>query len=202
MQKRSEEILKLLGGGIALKEARLKALKITKEIQGFGSPNSASPTSSTTTTPSSSSETYSRFSSILSSCSTTSTPTRNDTYELNKHDQLQYSPHAKDSNSEEGTRDHVVIGSKYFTFRNKNHVGSHQWDCPEVRETSGFLLDSEDEEDVTADGFISGICSKLAGISSNGSNDEKSGLRSTVSDAGRSSSVTKKKFDRQYSLWY
>lgn len=195
MQKKSEEILKLLGGGIALKEARLKALKITKEIQGFGSPNTASPSSSTaSTTPSSSSET-SRFSSILSSYSTTSTPTWNDTYELNKHDQLR-SP-TKDSNSEEGTRDHEE-SNKYFTFKKNNvNVGSHQWDSPEVQE-SGLLLDSEDEK---ADGFISGICSKLAGISPSGGNDEEFGFMS-FSDDGRSSSVTKKKFDRQYSLWY
>ncbi|XP_054796119.1 uncharacterized protein LOC129301587 [Prosopis cineraria] len=37
MQKISDQILKLLQGGPTLREARLKALKITNEIQGFGS---------------------------------------------------------------------------------------------------------------------------------------------------------------------
>ncbi|KAI3442104.1 ENTH domain-containing protein [Psidium guajava] len=36
MHKKAEQILKLLGDRETLKEARLKALKITKEIQGFG----------------------------------------------------------------------------------------------------------------------------------------------------------------------
>ncbi|PPD95660.1 hypothetical protein GOBAR_DD07315 [Gossypium barbadense] len=35
MQKRSDKILELLGGGEALTQARLKALKTTKEIKGF-----------------------------------------------------------------------------------------------------------------------------------------------------------------------
>ncbi|PPS11009.1 hypothetical protein GOBAR_AA09631 [Gossypium barbadense] len=37
MQKRSDKILELLGGGEALTQARLKALKTTKEIKGFAS---------------------------------------------------------------------------------------------------------------------------------------------------------------------
>ncbi|CAI8603122.1 unnamed protein product [Vicia faba] len=46
MQNLTNEILKLLQGGEALKESRLKALKITNEIQGFGSGSSLdSPTS-------------------------------------------------------------------------------------------------------------------------------------------------------------
>ncbi|KAM6544513.1 hypothetical protein CsatB_025249 [Cannabis sativa] len=36
MQRKSDEILKLLGGSTLLKEARLKALKVKKEIYGFG----------------------------------------------------------------------------------------------------------------------------------------------------------------------
>lgn len=39
MQRKSEEILKLLGGKEVLKEARLRAFKVTREIQGFGSSN-------------------------------------------------------------------------------------------------------------------------------------------------------------------
>lgn len=48
MQKRAENILNLLRGGIILKEARLKAVKITNEIQGFGIDSvTASPSLST-----------------------------------------------------------------------------------------------------------------------------------------------------------
>ncbi|KAK3417289.1 hypothetical protein EUGRSUZ_H03030 [Eucalyptus grandis] len=41
MHKKAEQIVKLLGDREALKKARLKALKITKEIQGFGSSTSS-----------------------------------------------------------------------------------------------------------------------------------------------------------------
>lgn len=89
--------------------------------------------------------------------------------------------------------------STIFPAKNNNVEGSHLWDCPEIQET-GSLIDSEDHvEDGKTDGVISGICSKLVGMSpSRGYNDEKVGFRS-VSDAGRR---MKKKFDRQHSLWY
>ncbi|XLR44470.1 hypothetical protein S83_029130, partial [Arachis hypogaea] len=54
MLKLSEHILKLLEGGEALNEARLKALKITNEIQGYGI-SSSSPSSSSSSPSSSSS---------------------------------------------------------------------------------------------------------------------------------------------------
>ncbi|CAK8572105.1 unnamed protein product [Lathyrus sativus] len=53
MQNLSNEILKLLQGGEALKQARLKALKITNEIQGFGSGSSLNSPTSTVSSPSS-----------------------------------------------------------------------------------------------------------------------------------------------------
>lgn len=176
MKKKSDEILKLLGGGEKLKEARLKALKVTREIQGFGG--------SMTSSPNSSSSEASTFSSFLS-CSTTTTPTWNDINELNKF-QLPFL--AKESPE-----------STDFSAKNKNVEGSHLWDCPEIQET-GSLLDPEDVGGGKTDGVISGICSKLVGISpSKGyNNGEKVGFRS-VSDAGR---TMKKKYDRQHSLWY
>ncbi|GLT71422.1 hypothetical protein SLA2020_434400 [Shorea laevis] len=171
MKKKSDGILKLLGGGMILKEARLKALRVTKEIRGFGGSMTSSPSSST---PSSSSSETSNFSSFLS-CSTTKSP---------------------GSYSQGGIHDKE---STIFPAKNNNVEGSHLWDCPEIQET-GSLIDSEDHvEDGKTDGVISGICSKLVGMSpSRGYNDEKVGFRS-VSDAGRR---MKKKFDRQHSLWY
>ncbi|XP_030924156.1 epsin-3 [Quercus lobata] len=193
MQKKSDEILKLLGGGETLKQARLKALKVTKEIQGFGGsmgyPSSSTPS---TTTPSSSSSEASRFSSFLS-CSTTS-PTWNDINELDKHQLYTPKKEVLGSNSQGGIHDEE---NPIFPAANKNSEGSHLWYSPRIQET-GSLLDSEDEEDEKKDGFMSGICSKLVGSSPSRGNLEKVGFRS-VSDAGR---MTKKRFDRQHSLWY
>lgn len=75
MQKLSNEILKLLQGGESLNEARLKALKITNEIQGFGSSvNSNSPSSILSASPLSS-----EFASPAGSSSSSSfSPTSND----------------------------------------------------------------------------------------------------------------------------
>jgi epsin len=186
MKKKSDEILKLLGGGEKLKEARLKALKVTREIQGFGG--------SMTSSPSSSSE-ASTFSSFLS-CSTTTTPTWNDINELNKFQLPFLAKESPESYSRGGINDKK---SSNFPAKNKNVEGSHLWDCPEIQET-GSLLDAEDVEGGKTDGVISGICSKLVGISpSRGyNNGEKVGFRS-VSDAGR---TMKKTYDRQHSLWY
>ncbi|XP_065864494.1 probable serine/threonine-protein kinase PIX13 [Euphorbia lathyris] len=72
MQKRSENVVQLLNGGIALKEARLKALKITKGIQGFGNVV----TSPTSTSPSSSDSSRSSVSSSFFSYSPSSTTSR------------------------------------------------------------------------------------------------------------------------------
>ncbi|XP_062165979.1 epsin-3 [Alnus glutinosa] len=163
MKKKSDEILRLLGGGEKLKEARLKALRVTKEIQGFGGSMTSSPSSST---PSSSSS-----------------------------DQLPSPAKESPGSYSQGGFIHGKESNTTFPTKNKNVEGSvHLWDCPKIQET-GSLLDSQDVED----GKISGICSKLVGSSpSRDYNDEKVGFRS-VSDAGR---MTKKKFDRQYSLWY
>ncbi|CBI23661.3 unnamed protein product, partial [Vitis vinifera] len=134
MQKKSEKIIDLLRGGETLKEARFKALKITKEIQGFGN-YMASPSSSSSS------------------------------------------------------------GSSRTSSFGSYSTSTHLWDCTSIQET-GSLLDSEGEEDAKKDGFISGICSKLVGISPTRTNSEKATLRN-YSDVGR---VTKKKFHRQFSV--
>ncbi|KAF5736742.1 putative ENTH/VHS family protein [Tripterygium wilfordii] len=70
MEKRAENILELLRGGEPLKEARLKALKITREIQGFGnftpSPNSSSSSSSSTSSEASRASSFGSYSSTSS----------------------------------------------------------------------------------------------------------------------------------------
>lgn len=192
MQKKSNGILKLLGGGETFKAARLKALRITKEIQGFG--GSISSTSPSSSTASSSSE-ASRLSSFFSPCSSAS-PIWNYENELSKPHEL--SLPAKDFSecySEEGICDQERTAFK--ATDNNNVEGSHLWDCPGIQET-GFLLDSREDEDYEkVGGFMNGICSKLAGTSPSTGKDGKVGFRS-ASDAGRK---TKKKFDRQHSLF-
>ncbi|XP_058209985.1 epsin-3 isoform X2 [Rhododendron vialii] len=203
MRMRSERILELLSGGERLKQARLKALKITKEIQGFGS---------STPSPSSSSPSKMWSAATFGLNSASSTPSRWEVGAKTKHDIDQY-PSAK-----MGVVDSISIGeieSEEFstpTGDRWNFEGSHCWerDCPPVEE-SGSLLDSEDEDDdgdgdgdgkeeeAKTYGFISGICSKFGGKSpSKFIKGEKVAFRS-LSDVGK---VRKKKVDHQFSKEY
>ncbi|KAA8527779.1 hypothetical protein F0562_035352 [Nyssa sinensis] len=184
MQKKSDRILELLQGGETLRQARLKALKITKEIQGFGG-STASPS------PSSSSETSqpSSFGSNITSSSAWS-----ETGELNKHGESPASKEAKENHLQRGTRD----GKPAIVPNNRKNVeGSHLWDCPPIEE-AGSLLNPEDDDEEKPNGLISGICSKLAGLSPSKCNGEKVAFRS-FSDVGK---VTRKKMDRQFSIGY
>ena len=181
MQKKSEQILDLLMGGVTLKQARLKALKITKEIQGFGN-SMASPSSSSSSSSGSSSRTS------FGSYSTATTAGFNDIeHELN-------------SNTKETLGSYGLGGiygdEKPTTLRqtNDNLKALHLWDSHSGQET-GSLLDSEGDEDAGKDDFISGICFKLVGISPFRSNIKKTTLRN-YSDVGR---ATKKTFHRQFS---
>ncbi|WRX20910.1 ENTH domain - like 2 [Theobroma cacao] len=183
MQKRSDKVLELLGGGDTLREARLKALKITKEIQGFGS---------TTTSPSSaSSSSYSSRASSFGSYSST----WNDISELDKFEtQILPTKEPVQHYSEGGIQEEKT---PEFPSENENFSRLHLWDCPPIQE-KGSLLESEGEEDEKSDGFISGICSKLVGNSpSKRATGQKVALIRSISDAGK---VTKNRFGRQYSL--
>lgn len=157
LQNLSNEILRLLQGGEGLKEARLKALKITTEIQGFG--GSLSSPSSRTTSPSSlsSDQLASPGSSSFSSFSSSGTPNN---------------------------------------MPQKNNVDEkHLWDGPAIEE---ILIDSDDDKDGEMGkpkGFVSEMCSKIIG----GNDREKIEFR-CISDVGRK--VTKKRYDRQSSLWF
>ncbi|KAM7280899.1 hypothetical protein ACFE04_008033 [Oxalis oulophora] len=82
MEKRSDRLMDLLGNPEALVEARSKALKITKEIQGFGS---SSPSSSSNA---SSSPTSDASHSSWGSYSTSSSTCNNDVSELSKNIQM------------------------------------------------------------------------------------------------------------------
>ncbi|CAN6725974.1 unnamed protein product [Malus baccata var. baccata] len=204
MQNKSDQILNLLGGGQILREARLKALKITNEIQGFGSAT-ASPSSATSFSSSASEASRTSFGSF----STTSS-VWNDINELSRS----YEPsptklEAMERYSPSGLRSNDYDKASNFLETNENSEGSHLWDCPPIEE-KGSLLESGDEGDAEDDeedefyekapdgNLISGMFSKLVNLSPRRSHGEKVGFRS-VSDVGREG---QKKFDRQSSFWY
>ncbi|KAL5702337.1 hypothetical protein ACHQM5_027566 [Ranunculus cassubicifolius] len=172
MQKKSERVLKLLNGGLFFREARLKALKITREIKGFGN-LLISPTSSSSSTPTSASSSGVPRSSF-GSFSTNDTPTYNDANEFYKHhDELMKE---KSSTFDDGI--------------SKNLRKLHIWDSPPIEETGSLMNPGEEKEHTH--GFIDGIRSRLANVGS------PSNLRS-LSDAGKE---MKKRFDRQFSMGY
>ncbi|GKV19075.1 hypothetical protein SLEP1_g29372 [Rubroshorea leprosula] len=178
MQKRSEKILDLLAGGETLRDARLKALKITKEIQGFGNSMLDSPSSS--------------------SFSSSPRTTLNYPNESNKIDKLLSEKKKTQIYLKGGTKD-KEDGQNLSSSRNEELEGLSEWDDSTSEET-GSLLDPEGGENEKSNGFISGICSKLASLSpSKKYSGEKVVLRS-FSDVGRVK--TQKKFDRQYSSRY
>ncbi|KAK7268857.1 hypothetical protein RIF29_21566 [Crotalaria pallida] len=178
MQKLSDQVLKLLQGGEPLREARLKALKLTTEIQqGFGSSLNSPSSSSSPYTPSSdaSPRSLSSFCSFSTDSSTTT-------------------PAFMDSNEHLNKESNIV-------FQSKNVVQDkdHHWDGPAGEEGHVFVNDSDDNEEGEnvdkAKGFVSGIYSKIVG------NGEKIGYFRCISDVG-TKGTNKKKFDRQHSLWF
>ncbi|KAL6192038.1 hypothetical protein ACLB2K_038425 [Fragaria x ananassa] len=209
MQKKSDQLLVLLRGGPTLREARYKALKLTNEIQGFGSSVSSPSCSST---PSSAYSETPRASSF-SSFSTTSSIWSELSNELFKsHQQSPTKSEAMESYSPVGLRDRYDDHDHYentsnFPATSKGREESHIWNCPPIEENNS-LLESEEEDDGDGDeyyekddGIISGICSKLVTLSPRRGNGPHSniGFRS-VSDVGME--LRKKKLDRQSSFWY
>lgn len=203
MQRKSDEVLELLEGGPTLKQARLKALKITKEIQGFGnpisSPNSAlSPPGSSTST-SSRTSSFGSFSTVVFN---------------NKHDRVNndlpiklVSP-KKESDVErysqggirdnDNEKDHCL----WTPFsKNGNAEGKHLWTCPQTEE-KGSLLEGEDDDAHDEDGdenITNNLVSKYTYTRIDRvRNPGGHGFRS-ISDVGK---MMKKKIDRQFSLWY
>ncbi|XP_062104542.1 uncharacterized protein LOC133815754, partial [Humulus lupulus] len=190
MQRKSDEILKLLGGGkskttTALKEARLRALKVTKQIHGFGfgfgygfGGSIMKPSSATST-------------------STTTTNTNNNNYEerIDEKVPMNYSLGGiRSSENDDDDDDDTCTGNvdNYCPNNNSTHD-----------ETNSFLDDDDEKERFDNNGFVGGIFSKLTNTfspssSSSSTRDYYRGFRS-VSDVGR---VAKKKYSRQSSLWY
>ncbi|WCJ24067.1 ENTH/VHS family protein [Euphorbia peplus] len=181
MQKRCEHVLQLLNGGLALKEARLKALKITKGIQGFGNVVVTSPTS-TLSSPSSSSSDSSRS---ASSSFFSYSPNSSTSSDFSKDDDYSY--------SQRGSF-HDKLSSISPNSKSKS---SHVWNCPPIQET-GSLLDLEDcddqndddEDDECLDG-----CNLLTPKKYFGENDNFK----SFSDVGR---LLKKRYDRQFDVDY
>ncbi|XP_043720571.1 epsin-3 [Telopea speciosissima] len=182
IQKKSERLLNLLQGGEVLKEARNKALKVTKEIKGFGN-LMASPSSSSSSPLSSCG--YSRTSSFGSY--STNTSTWNETDKLRKTDQHPLS---------ENLNENYSLGGETFCTsltNGKNDEGLYLWDSP-IQEC-GSLLDSEEEKEGT-DSFLSGISSRL-GVNSPSKYEGSKAMLRSFSDVGK---AMKKKIDRQFSF--
>lgn len=190
MQKKSEQILDLLTGGQAvLKEARLRALKITKEIQGFGN--------DTTSPPSSSSSSGSSSRTSFGSYSTTSSVWNDMEPEITN----------TNTNIPKETLGSYGLGGIYdddekpTTLRqtNENLEAVHLWGSSSSGQERGSLLKTEGDEDAGKDGFISGICSKLVGKSPTSMINVKKATLRNYSDVG---TAAKKTYHRQFSAHY
>lgn len=185
MHKKAEQILKLLGDRETLKEARLKALKITKEIQGFGCYTS-SPSSQSSC---SISETL-RTSSFGSSSTSSTWNEANDPYRLD-----QFSPRKEFGECFSPGR---IKGGDTSDFSSKTENRSHRWDRHATKEI-GSLLNPEDHHPEQKNGLMSGICSKLAALSPRKANGTERVAFRSLSDAGK---AMRKNFERQFSIGY
>ncbi|XVE65819.1 hypothetical protein DITRI_Ditri08aG0029900 [Diplodiscus trichospermus] len=187
MQKRSDKVLELLGGGETLREARVKALKITKEIQGFGSAT-ASPSSAS----SSDSPRASSFGSYFS------TSTCNDINDLDKLETPILSTKEAIQNCSEGGTQEQMIKAVEFPSEDENLNRVHLWNCPPIQEKGSLLEEAKGgDDDGNSDGSITGICSKLVGISpSKNATSQKFSFKGPC-DVGKD---TKHKFGRYYSV--
>ncbi|KAK7278422.1 hypothetical protein RJT34_23450 [Clitoria ternatea] len=180
MQKLSGEILKLLQDVDALKDARLRALKITNEIQGFGgslnSPVSSSGSSS------SSSEASPGSAASFYSFSAPSTPAP--AYFIESNDQPRTRYHSPS----------IVFPPPVP----KKHI----WDG-RAAEEKNVLIDSDSDDNMgKPNQSFSGMCSKIIGNNkTSGGNREKIEFR-CISDVGKKVTTPPKKFNRQYSLWF
>ncbi|KAK1284202.1 Clathrin interactor EPSIN 1 [Acorus calamus] len=170
MQKKSERILNLLSDDDLLQQSRSKALKISKEIQGFGnliiSPSSSS-SSSPISTPSK--KTTSRTSSFGSSShSSTTSSTNHDELIMNMHDDHQL----KQRRPHQPLKDLIDLGP--------------------IEEKG--VVDDDDEEG--CEKKLMELEEVGKGRRSGGDGGRGGGFRS-LSDVGR---VLKKRFDWQLSL--
>ncbi|XP_042513136.1 epsin-3-like [Macadamia integrifolia] len=182
MQKKSERLLNLLQGGEILKEARYKALKVTKEIKGFGN-LMTSPSSSSSSSESSRTSSFGSYTN--STCNESDVPIKSERHPI--------SGNVNEKNTVHGGLPSEKLGT--CLTNGKNNVGLHLWDSP-IKE-SGSLVDSE-EGNEGPNGFLSGICSRL-GVSSPSKYEGSGVIIRSFSDVGK---AMKKKIDRQFSLRY
>ncbi|OVA07490.1 Epsin domain [Macleaya cordata] len=181
MQKKSERVLRLLKGGEFLKGARLKALKISKEIQGFGN-LTVSPVSS-----SSASSGASRTSSFGSY--STSSSVWNESDEPSKNNEQDKSSKPFMENYSQGG----LPSEKPTTFSSVE--GSHLWDSP-IQE-SGSLLDPDEEDEEKMDGKV--LSRPFVSNGSSSTCDVGKAVIRSFSDVGKE---IKKKLYRQFSTRY
>ncbi|WVY96657.1 hypothetical protein V8G54_028808 [Vigna mungo] len=176
MQKLSDEIVKLLQNAEALTEARLKALKITNGIEGFGSSvKCPSPTSSSSA---GSSSFYSFF-------TTDNMFQSND--ELNKQ---------KSESIGNNSNINIMVPQRDLKHVTKNHL----WKGFAAEEKNILIDSTEDEYVEKPKGFVGEIFEKISAVSPvKGEKRGKVEFR-CLSDVGKK--LTQKKFDRQYSLWF
>lgn len=145
MQRKSERILSLLQEDDTLKQARLKAQRISSEIHGFGSSTTPSPPSSSSA---------SSWSSSFGSNSTTSS-SFSDTEDPNK-----------DVDGDNYGSDISTVSPRVSRDERSSPSGSH---CYNRKEKESLLVNMEDEEegDKEDGNFVSRLCSRL-GISPRG----------------------------------
>ncbi|XP_010262501.1 PREDICTED: epsin-3-like [Nelumbo nucifera] len=193
MQKKSERILQLLEGGEVLKEERFKALKISKEIQGFGNVVVSSSSSSSPSSSSSAKVSTSSFGSY-----STSSPTCHELDEfLSKDELLIPTKNLNENYSQAGLPSDEKPSTFPAAANDEDAERRHLWDSH--IEESGSLLDPEEEyKEEGKEGFFGGICSKLKDGSSPKLEGKKVTFRS-LSDVGK---VVKKTFNRQFSAGY
>ncbi|XP_073102522.1 clathrin interactor EPSIN 1 isoform X2 [Elaeis guineensis] len=186
MQIKSERILKLLSDQKQLQEARSKALKISKEIQGFGN-LIVSPSSSSSSTPSSSKTCRTSFFSSYSLDS----PTWNGEDDQSKQVQHHAAANGISEDLEQGSPKKCTVDP----MLDKEVQRLHLWESP--IEDDGSLLDATNQDkEGESDDRSGGICSRLFGTANQFVRDNNvTGFRS-LSDVGM---VMKKKIDRQLS---
>ncbi|XP_022924778.1 epsin-3-like isoform X2 [Cucurbita moschata] len=159
MHKKSQSILQLLKGGQTLKESRLRALKITREIQGFGSSSSPSTSSSILSPNFSPSFSFaSTRTSSFGSYSTTLSPAWSDLHEGNNFENSPSPDDAFESHiwGRKGNDNNST--EKNFTIK-----GQQLWECPLIEEDES-LLDPEDEEKKPTS-LLNEVCTKLVALS-------------------------------------
>ncbi|XP_058094619.1 uncharacterized protein LOC131240421 [Magnolia sinica] len=171
MQKKSVRILQLLDEEELLKDERSKAIKVSKEIKGFGN---------LIISPSLSSLQTSRSWSF-GSHSSSSSPSCNEPDEFHRHELQPPNKEFKDIFQE--------------SHEKSTSPSAHLWDTP-IEET-GLLLDPEEEEETKEEGFSTGISPKPAVVTHPGWWDGRKVVFRNFSNVGK---VMKKKIDRQFSM--